>query len=130
MLFFHVRPKLTRASSGSLAGSKSPSLDAGAPSSPAIIAEEMRASASIGPGGTVTRWLDVPSLPFRVFIKVVKLPVFIAWGKKSIPHNYKNAKLHYAHIKKMKRVVDCLYGRTKYYLFSKVDNININFFFL
>ena len=71
---------LTSASSGSLVGSNMPSLTVpgGAPSSPAIMADEIRASAKIGPGGTVTRWLDVPSLPFTVLIKVVKRSVLLS----------------------------------------------------
>jgi len=46
-----------------------------APPSPARIGELMRASARLGPGGTVTRWEPVPSLPFKVLMKAVSLSV-------------------------------------------------------
>lgn len=35
----------------------------------------MRASARLGPGGTVTRWEPVPSLPFKALMKAVSLSV-------------------------------------------------------
>lgn len=75
--------KLTRANSGSFEGSNRPSPpeEGGAPSSLATMADEMRASARIGPGGTVTRWLDVPSLPFTAFMNVVKLAVFVSYKR-------------------------------------------------
>ena len=47
---------LTSANSGSFEGSNRPSLEGGAtPSSPAIIADDTRASAKIGPFDTVTK---------------------------------------------------------------------------
>lgn len=67
----------TSASSGSSFGSTPnsnaalPIPPAPIPSSPWIIGEEIRASDKCGPGGTVTRWLPVPSLPFNAFTKAV-----------------------------------------------------------
>lgn len=82
-----ARPQrlLTRASSGSALGSTpnskslapSPSM---APPSPARIGELMRASARLGPGGTVTRWDPVPSLLLRVLMKAVSLSVLASCG--------------------------------------------------
>lgn len=72
---------LTKASSGSALGStpKSKSLaprPRTAPPSPARIGEDSRASARLGPGGTVTRWEPAPSLPFSVVTKAVSFSVF------------------------------------------------------
>lgn len=72
---------LTKASSGSALGStpKSKSLaprPSTAPPSPARIGEDSRASARLGPGGTVTRWEPAPSLPFSVVTKAVSFSVF------------------------------------------------------
>lgn len=71
---------LTRASSGSALGSTPNSKSLAprpsmAPPSPARMGELMRASARLGPGGTVTKWEPVPSLPFRVLMKAVSLSV-------------------------------------------------------
>uniref|UniRef100_A0A663DNI6 Uncharacterized protein n=1 Tax=Aquila chrysaetos chrysaetos TaxID=223781 RepID=A0A663DNI6_AQUCH len=73
-------PLLTRASSGSALGSTPNSKSLAprpsmAPPSPARMGELMRASARLGPGGTVTRWEPVPSLPFKVLMKAVSLSV-------------------------------------------------------
>uniref|UniRef100_A0A8B9M855 Uncharacterized protein n=1 Tax=Accipiter nisus TaxID=211598 RepID=A0A8B9M855_9AVES len=73
-------PSLTRASSGSALGSTPNSKSLAprpsmAPPSPARMGELMRASARLGPGGTVTRWEPVPSLPFKVLMKAVSLSV-------------------------------------------------------
>lgn len=74
---------LTRASSGSALGStpnsKSLAPRPMEPPSPARMGEESRASARLGPGGTVTRWEPVPSFPFRVFMKAVSFSVFNSW---------------------------------------------------
>lgn len=75
---------LTKASSGSALGSTPNSKSLAprpsmAPPSPAKMGELMRASAKLGPGGTVTRWEPVPSLPFRVLIKAVSLSVLASY---------------------------------------------------
>ncbi len=47
--------------------------------------EEMRASDRWGPGGMVTRWLPVPSLPFTVSTNFLSTSAFSSWedgGKK------------------------------------------------
>lgn len=75
---------LTSASSGSALGSTPNSKSLAprpsmAPPSPAKMGELMRASAKLGPGGTVTRWEPVPSLPFRVLMKAVSLSVLASY---------------------------------------------------
>lgn len=74
---------LTKASSGSALGStpKSKSLAPrpnAAPPSPARMGDDKRASAKLGPGGTVIRWEPVPSLPFRQLMKAVSFSVLIS----------------------------------------------------
>lgn len=82
-------PPLTSASSGSALGStpNSKSLEprpSMAPPSPARIGEDSRASARLGPGGTVTRWDPAPSFPFRVLMKAVSFSVFTSWRPKGV----------------------------------------------
>lgn len=72
---------LTKASSGSALGSTPNSKSLAprpntAPPSPARIGEDSKASARLGPGGTVTRWEPAPSLPFSVVTKAVSFSVF------------------------------------------------------
>lgn len=105
----------------------------------------MRASARLGPGGTVTRWEPVPSLPFKVFTKAVSFSVFTSWGREDhsavlprAPHS-------------LPSVLDCGLSRgagcplRKHcslpitnpcphpiltHLFPKIDNVNIYFLLL
>lgn len=52
-----------------------------APPSPARMGELMRASARLGPGGTVTRWEPLPSLPFRAVMNAVSFSVLASWDR-------------------------------------------------
>ena len=79
---------LTSASSGSELGSKpyseAYSIPGPAPSSPWSMGDEMRASDNSGPGGTVTKWHKLPSLPLMVLINVVSFSEFIVWERKDV----------------------------------------------
>lgn len=79
---------LTSASSGSELGSKpyseAYSIPGPAPSSPWSMGDEMRASDNSGPGGTVTKWHKLPSLPLMVLINVVSFSEFIVWERKKV----------------------------------------------
>uniref|UniRef100_A0A3B4XVC8 Pentraxin (PTX) domain-containing protein n=1 Tax=Seriola lalandi dorsalis TaxID=1841481 RepID=A0A3B4XVC8_SERLL len=71
---YFILDSLTKASSGSALGSTPNSKSLAprpktAPPSPARMGEDSRASARLGPGGTVTRWEPAPSLPFSVLMK-------------------------------------------------------------
>ena len=79
---------LTSASSGSELGSKpyseAYSIPGPAPSSPWSMGDEIRASDNSGPGGTVTKWHKLPSLPLMVLINVVSFSEFIVWERKDV----------------------------------------------
>jgi hypothetical protein len=117
-----------------------------APPSPARIGELMRASAKLGPGGTVTRWDPVPSLPFSVFTKAVSFSVFTSCRAESTRQTPPSLTASQSTAAAISRVPEGaqLYERmavfitwdrilcsaTLTYLFPKINDVNIHFFFL
>ena len=84
-----VKSLVTSASSGSALGSTPNSKSLAPkpimePPSPARMGEESRASARLGPGGTVTRWEPVPSFPFSVLMKAVSFSVFSSYQENGV----------------------------------------------
>ncbi len=118
---------LTRASSGSALGSTPNSKSLApimVPPSPAKMGEDRRASARLGPGGTVTRWEPVPSFPFRVFTNAVSFSVFTSWSDWLKIKKVKNRSKEIGKILK--------WSKERFqvgYLFSEIYHIYIDLFF-